>query len=90
MAAGVERGWQPPPGQPDALPRLTDAEFAAQARALPAAGRDDLLLLLFRVLQIERDGWGRPMIDPQSGNWIVGLIREIRPFRGVADLDDYW
>ena len=90
MAASAERRWQPPPDQASALPRLTDAEFAAQAGTLPAAERDDLLLLLFRVLQIERDGWGRPMIDPQSGGWAVTLTREIRPFRGVADLDDYW
>jgi hypothetical protein len=90
MAASTERDWRPLPDQASALPRLTDAEFTAQARTLPAAGRDALLLLLFRVLQIERDGWGRPMIDPQSGNWAVSLTREIRPFRGVADLDDYW
>ena len=30
------------------------------------------------------------MIDPQSGSWAVSLTREIRPFRGVAGLEDYW
>lgn len=90
IAASTERGWQPPPDHPDALPQLTDADFAAQARGLPVTGRADFLLLLFRIVQVERDGWGRPMIDPHSGNWTVTITREIRPFRGVADLDDYW
>lgn len=90
MAARVERGWQPLPGEPDAQPCLSGAEFAEHARVLPAAGRDDLLLLLFRLLQVERDGWGATMIDPESRQWRISLTREIRPFRGVTDLDDYW
>ncbi len=43
MATRTEKGWEPPTGQSDALPSLTEAEFAYRASTLPAAGRDHIL-----------------------------------------------
>jgi hypothetical protein len=57
IAAATEKAWQPPPGEPAKLPTLMDADFAARARALPAAGRTDLLQLLFLIIKTERQGW---------------------------------
>ena len=90
MATGIEKGWQPPVGQPDAMPGLTDAEFALHARTLPAAGREHLLQLLFLMLQAERGGWAGFTASPTAGHWAAIFNREIRVFRNVSDIDDYW
>jgi hypothetical protein len=90
MATSIEKGWQPPPGQTDAMPSLTDAEFALHARTLPAARREHLLRLLFLLLQAERGGCAGFTVAPAVGHWAATFNREIRVFRNVADMDDYW
>jgi hypothetical protein len=90
MATSVEKGWQPPPSQPDAKPSLSDTEFASRARMLPAAGRDHLLQLLLLILQTERGSWAGFTADPKTGHWAACFNREIRVFRNVTDIDDYW
>jgi hypothetical protein len=90
MATRLEKGWQPPPGQPDAQASLTDIEFASRARALPAAGRGRILQLLLLVIRTERNGWAGYAADPGTGHWTISFSREIRAFRNVHDIDDYW
>lgn len=90
MATSTEKGWQSPTDQPDAQPSLTDVEFAAKARTLPAAGRDRLLQMLFLIFQTERNGWAGCTADPSTGHWTIFFNREIRAFRNVRDIDDYW
>ncbi|HEY5989298.1 MAG TPA: hypothetical protein VIV12_23395 [Streptosporangiaceae bacterium] len=68
------------------MTRITNSGHATS----PAAGRSDLLQLLFQVLKTEPCGWtglGGPDAD---GHWTVMLDRGVRLFRGVTDLDDYW
>ncbi|MGH9466466.1 MAG: TIR domain-containing protein [Terriglobales bacterium] len=89
MATRTEKGWVPPPGQPDALPSLTEAEFASHASTLPAAGRDHILRLLFLILKTERMGWGGCSADG-AGHWTISFTREIRRFKNVTNLSNYW
>jgi len=90
MATAKEKSWQPPAGQPDGMPSLSDAEFASGARGLPAAGREHLLGLLFLILKTEAAGWAGLSHDPASGQWTVHLGRHIRDFANVRDIGDYW
>jgi hypothetical protein len=90
IAAATERAWQPPPGDPAMLPTLTDADFAARARALPAAGRADLLQLLFLTIKTERNGWAALTSNRETGKWSVSLTRQIRNLANVRNIDDYW
>ena len=90
VAATTQREWSPSADEPEGRPRLTDQEYAQQARGLPAAGRTDLLQMVFQLLKAEPNGWvglGGPDGD---GHWTVTLDRGIRSFRGVTSLDDYW
>jgi hypothetical protein len=90
MAVAAEKAWQPPAGQPDELPSVTDAAFAARARNLPIAGRDHLLQLLFLIVKTESAGWAGMSHDPATGHWRVSFTRHIRDFAGVRDIGDYW
>jgi hypothetical protein len=90
IAAATEKAWQPPPGDPAMLPTLTDADFAARARALPAAGRGHLLQLLFLIIKTERQGWAGLTVNRETGKWSVSLTRQIRDFANVRDIDGYW
>ena len=90
MATRMEKGWQPPADKPDAQPGLTDTEFAARARTLPTHARGHVLRLLFLMLQTERMGWAGCTDDPGTGHWSVTFSREIRAFRNMHDIDDYW
>ena len=74
----------------DAKPSLTDTEYVRHARGLPAAGRRDLLLLLFLLLRNETSVWSSLHGPDIEGHWQVTFDRRIRAFRGVTDLDDYW
>jgi hypothetical protein len=90
VAAATEREWNPRTDDPDARPALSDQDYERRARGLPAAGRADLLQLLFQLLKTEPCGWtglGGPDAD---GHWTVTLGRGVRLYRGVTDLDDYW
>jgi DNA-binding PadR family transcriptional regulator len=90
VATTTEREWIPPSDDPDASPALTDQEYAKQARDLPAAGRSDLLRMLFQLVKSEPCGWGGLGGPDAEGHWTVTLDRRVRSFRGLADLDDYW
>lgn len=90
VATGVQKGWQPPTGNPGARPSLTDTEYVNQAKGLPAAGRRDLLQLLFLLLRNETSIWSGLSGPDAEGHWQVTFDRRIRAFRGVTDLDDYW
>jgi hypothetical protein len=90
MAAITEKVWLPPSDDPACPPTLTDADFAARARTLPAAGREHLLRLLFLIIQAERSGWAGLSSNPQTGQWAVSLSRQIRDFATISDIDDYW
>ena len=90
IAATTQREWNPSADEPEGRPRLTDQDYARQARGLPAAGRTDLVQMVFQLLKAEPNGWvglGGPDAD---GHWTVSLDRGIRSFRGVTSLDDYW
>jgi hypothetical protein len=89
IAAATEKAWQPPPGDPAMLPTLTDADFAARAHTLPAAGRGQLQLL-FLIIKTERQGWAGLTANRETGKWAVSLTRQIRDFANVRDIDDYW
>jgi hypothetical protein len=86
----TEKAWLPPPGEPAMQPTLTDADFAARSRTLPAAGREDLLRLLFLVIKAERAGWAGLSANPATGHWTVSLSRQVRDFANIRDIDDYW
>jgi hypothetical protein len=90
VATGVERGWFPPSDDPDASPALTDEEYARQARDLPAAGREPLLQLLFQIIRSEASVWAGLGGPDDAGHWRVSLNRDIRAFRDVTNLDQYW
>lgn len=90
VATVTEKAWLPPSDDPARLPALTDGEFAARARTLPAAGREDLLRLLFLITKTEGAGWAGLSSNPETGRWTVSLTRQIRDFANVSDIDDYW
>lgn len=90
IAAITEKAWQPPHHDPTTLPKLTDADFAARARTLPAAGRENLLRELFLIIKTERQGWAGLSNNRETGEWAVSLSRQIRDFANVRDIDDYW
>jgi hypothetical protein len=90
LAIVTEKAWQPPSDDPAGLPAITDADFAARSRALPAAERERLLRLLFLIIKTERPGWAGLQYNPETGRWTVSLSRQIREFANVRDIDDYW
>lgn len=90
VASASEREWNPSTDDPDARPSLGDRDYERQAHGLPAAGRSDLLQLLFQLLKTEQCGWTGLGGPDGDGHWTVTLGRGIRLFRGVTDLDDYW
>jgi hypothetical protein len=68
MATITEKEWLPTSSDPAALPTLTDADFAACARTLPAVGRAHLLQLLFLIIKTEGAGWAGLSADPAAGH----------------------
>jgi len=90
VATSIQKGWQPPADNPDARPSLTDADYVREATVVPAAGRRDLLQLLFLLLHNETSAWSGLAGPDAEGHWRVTLDRRIRAFRGVTDLNEYW
>ncbi len=90
MATSIEKGWLPAPGELETRPGLTDTEFAQRSKTLPAAGRGDLLQLLFLMLKVERPGWAGLSANPSTGHWTIYVSRQIRDFRNIVDIGDYW
>jgi hypothetical protein len=89
LATEVEKYWQPPLDAPNARPDLTDVDFASNSRLLPAAGRDDVLQLVLLIIKTEGAGWAG-LSRTNDGHWAVSFTRDIRRFRGIANIDDYW
>jgi hypothetical protein len=90
IATRMEEDWQPPADEPNAQPVLTDTEFAARARTLPAHRRGHVLRLLFLILQSEHIGLAGYAAGRDAGHWSVTFTREIRAFRDINDINDYW
>ena len=89
IATESERGWQPPAGDPEAQPSLTDQDYADRSAVLPEAGREHLLRMLYLLIHSEPSVWtglGGPDAD---GHWRVTLGRRIRRYRKILDLSDY-
>jgi predicted nucleotide-binding protein len=126
VATSIQRGWQPPPDDPEAQPIITDQDYAVQARALPTRRRQtrtprhrtllggsqaqpgmsaeenarevsELLnrrLRLIKLLQLlirsEPSLWVGLGAPDKDGHWQASLDRNIRKFRNVTSLDEYW
>jgi hypothetical protein len=84
-AAVIEREWMGP-STPEG-PTLT-AEDVVQHLALPAAGRAALVARLGLELVVEPWGWASARLRATA--WSFGLTREVRRFRAVDSLDEYW
>ncbi len=84
-AAEVDRTWQPPAADPDALPTLTP-DLLASAVPLPAAGRSEVLRRVGALLLVEHWGWSSASGSP---NWSFTFDRRVRRFRDVTDVTDY-
>jgi hypothetical protein len=90
VATSIQRGWQPPGDDPEAQPSMTEQDYIRQANGLPAAGWTHLLALLYLLIRSEPSLWiglGGPDND---GHWQASLHRNIRTFRNVTTLDEYW
>jgi hypothetical protein len=88
-AAQIHRNWTPPDEEPALLPSLTQDQFAQQLE-LPEQGRAELCARVGLFLQDEpwgRASWNQPQ---RGGPWTVSFDRDIKPFRGVVDIEDYW
>jgi len=85
LAADLDRTWQPPSADPDALPTLTP-ELLASAVPLPAAGRSEVLRRVGALLLVENWGWSGAS---RSSEWSFTVDRRVRRFRDVTDVTDY-
>ena len=90
QATKVQKAWQPPPGDPSALPSLSDEDYARNSTALPAENREKLLPLLAHLLIAEPCKWRSFSGPDPEGHWTATFDRDVRTFRELADLDDYW
>ena len=87
FAAELERSW---PGRPEEETDepILKAPDVVQRLQFPAAGREALLTRLGLLLEVEP--WGWQTASPGSPDWQSGLNRQVRRFRGVKDLEQYW
>lgn len=91
VATTIQRRWKPPPGSDaDAQPTMTDQDYAREALHLPTAGRQRLLLLLHLLIKAEPSLWIGLGGPDSEGHWQASLDRNIRKFRSVTSLGDYW
>jgi TIR domain len=91
FAAELERSW---PGRPieETDEPVLKAPDVVQRLQFPAAGREALLTrlgLLGLLLEVESWGW-QGASAAGSPDWQFWLSRQVRRFRGVKDLDQYW
>jgi predicted nucleotide-binding protein len=71
-------------------PTLTAADLRKQGD-LPAAGRDHLVLRAGPLLEVEPWGWSHYSSGDTNGRgWSFGIRRDVRKFRGVQTLQEYW
>jgi Predicted nucleotide-binding protein containing TIR-like domain len=89
LAAEAEKYWEPPDGSSNTFPTVKDVDYASQSYLLPVTERDHILQLVLLIIKAEQAGWGGLWQQPDS-HWGVTITREIRRFRNVADIDDYW
>ncbi len=87
FAAELERSWPGRPTEETDEPILTSADVVQRVQ-LPAAGREALLRRLSHLLTVE--DWGWRSASPGGPDWQFELSRQVRRFRGVSDLDQYW
>jgi predicted nucleotide-binding protein len=88
VATRIQRGWQPPPDDPEAQPVITDQDYARHAGGLLSAEPQYLLLLL--LIHSETSLWIGLSGPDSEGHWQATLHRNIRTFRNVTSLDEYW
>jgi len=71
-------------------PAALGSEEVRTRLTLPAAGREEVLWRLSRVLLVEQWGYTHSSANPQTRTWSFTLNRQVRRFRDVQDLGDYW
>lgn len=89
VATRIEREWQTE-DDPQAQPSMTEEDYVREAHALPAAGRDHLVALLYLLIHSEPSVWGSLGGPDDDGHWRMTFNRGIRSFRKTASLDEYW
>ncbi len=90
VATRTQKEWQPPPDNPEAQPIITDQDYARHAGGMLGA-KPRLFLLLLRLLIHSEPSLGIGLSGPDSeGHWQATIHRNIRRFRNVATLDEYW
>jgi hypothetical protein len=86
-AAEVEKDWLGTAADEEVDPILKASEVRRHV-ALPAAGRDELLRRLAHLLAVEPWGWRAASMNEAA--WQFTISRDVRRFRGVRNLDEYW
>lgn len=78
-AATIERSWRPPhPGQ---MPEFTNYD-------LPLVGGDSIVLAM--QLGIQEPCFRGGGNSPDKQEWHLSVDRDIRPYAGVTNLQEYW
>jgi predicted nucleotide-binding protein len=90
VATSIQREWRPPPDAPDAQPVITGQDYARQAGGLLGTEPQHLLLLVRLLIQSEPSLWIGLGGPDSEGHWQATLHRNIRRFRNVTSLDEYW
>lgn len=87
LAIEVEREWPESADPEGTWPDLT-AELVLVRLGLGRAGSAALIQTLASILLVEP--WGWVSSDTSAPNWRFTIGRQVRRFRGIADLNDYW
>ncbi len=69
---------------------LLTSEDANRRLPLPAAGRAEVLWRLGQVLLVEQWGYNVSGTNSENQSWSFAISRQVRRFRGLQDLADYW
>ncbi|WP_405668944.1 TIGR02391 family protein [Streptomyces sp. NBC_00055] len=86
-AATIERNWRPP--NPGKLPQITNNDLASAhgANLISATART---VVAARELGTQEPCFQGGGYDPAALSWSLRFNRTIRPYAGVASLQDYW
>jgi predicted nucleotide-binding protein len=87
LAARTEKQWEPSSGNPKASPVLSDVDFESHSPEF--AGTHQIMPLLYLMLGTEQMGWAGLSLT-NDGHWAISITREIRRFRNMVDINDYW
>jgi predicted nucleotide-binding protein len=85
LATQAERNWRPPSGKPDSGPQLGIGDLYSHTRVKARSAHEILPL----IIETEQMGWGVISFRTRH-DWGVSLTRDIRRFRNIASIDDYW